>query len=57
MNDEGNLSIFQEKFHFPLTNQEYANLKSQFVISSLNHGGRRTPPNAFTTISQCSLLS
>jgi hypothetical protein len=37
---------FPEDFMFQLTNQEVANLKSQFVISSW--GGRRAAPYAFT---------
>ena len=48
-----NLSRFPEKFRFQLTKEEYANLKSQSAISSLNrngntYGGRRTLPYAFT---------
>ncbi|HNW81662.1 MAG TPA: ORF6N domain-containing protein [bacterium] len=37
---------FPNSFKFTLSNQEVANLKSQFVISSW--GGRRTNPTAFT---------
>lgn len=37
---------FPQDFAFQLTNQEVANLKSQFVISSW--GGARTNPYAFT---------
>jgi hypothetical protein len=33
---------------FQLTPAEYANLRSQTVISSLAHGGRRARPYAFT---------
>ncbi len=43
-----NLFRFPEDFMFSLTNQEFRNLKSQFVISSLSWGGRRSPPLAFT---------
>src|SRR5262245_20835994 len=41
---------FPPDFAFQLSNQELANLKSQFVISSLQppHGGRRHNPFAFT---------
>lgn len=41
-----NLDRFPPDFMFQLTNQEFANLKSQFVTSSW--GGRRTAPYAFT---------
>jgi len=41
-----NSERFPEDFMFQLTNQEIANLKSQFVISSW--GGRRAAPYAFT---------
>ncbi|NWG87364.1 MAG: ORF6N domain-containing protein [Hydrogenophilaceae bacterium] len=41
-----NLDRFPPDFMFQLANQELANLKSQFVISSW--GGRRTAPYAFT---------
>lgn len=37
---------FPNDFMFQLTNEEFANLKSQFVISSW--GGRRAAPYAFT---------
>lgn len=48
-----NISRFPERFRFQLTKDEYANLKSQNAISSLNnngntYGGRRTLPYAFT---------
>ena len=33
---------------FQLSIDEFANLRSQFVISSAGHGGRRTAPYAFT---------
>lgn len=39
---------FPDDFMFQLTNQEVKNLRSQSVISSSGHGGRRTPPYAFT---------
>lgn len=39
---------FPADFMFALTNQEFGNLKSQFVISSSSWGGRRKPPLAFT---------
>lgn len=42
-----NRSRFPEDFMFQLTTEEWDNLKSQFATSSL-HGGRRTPPYAFT---------
>jgi hypothetical protein len=41
-----NLSRFPEDFMFQLNEEEFVNLKSQFVTSSW--GGRRTPPYAFT---------
>jgi hypothetical protein len=41
-----NKERFPPSFNFILTNQEFSNLKSQFVISSW--GGRRTNPYAFT---------
>ncbi len=41
-----NLDRFPEDFMFQLTQEEFANLKSQFVISSW--GGIRTAPYAFT---------
>ena len=47
-----NRSRFPEDFMFQLTRQEFANLRSQIVISSLatgrNYGGRRYAPYAFT---------
>ena len=33
---------------FQLSAEEFANLRSQSVISSAGHGGRRTAPYAFT---------
>ncbi len=41
-----NRDRFPPDFMFQLTNQEFAHLKSRFVISSW--GGRRTAPYAFT---------
>ena len=38
---------FPADFMFQLSADEWANLRSQFGISS-SHGGRRTPPYAFT---------
>lgn len=43
-----NLARFPADFMFQLTPEESANLRSQFVISSGGHGGRRTVPYAFT---------
>ena len=43
-----NLARFPEDFMFQLSAQEFANLRSQSVISSAGHGGRRTAPYAFT---------
>lgn len=43
-----NLNRFPEQFRFKLTPSETLNLKSQFVISSSNYGGRRVPIYAFT---------
>lgn len=42
-----NAERFPSDFMFQLTEDELANLRSQFVTSS-SHGGRRTPPYAFT---------
>ncbi len=41
-----NFERFPEDFMFQLTSEEFAILKSQFVIS--RWGGRRTPPYVFT---------
>lgn len=41
-----NMKRFPDDFMFELTNQEFNNLRSQFVISS--HGGSRYLPFAFT---------
>ena len=41
-----NLSRFPEDFMFQLSTEEFANLRSQTVISSARHGGRRTAPYA-----------
>jgi len=49
-----NIARFPEKFCFQISNEEYENLKSQLVISSLekekdeNYGGRRTLPYVFS---------
>ena len=42
-----NKNRFPGDFMFQLNNQEFANLRSQFVISR-GHGGRRVAPYAFT---------
>ncbi len=39
---------FPADFMFLLTKEEYENLRSQIATSSLNHGGRRYLPYAFT---------
>ena len=44
-----NVQRFPEDFMFQLTSEEFENLKSQFVTSSLsNYGGRRKLPFVFT---------
>ena len=43
-----NADRFQVDFAFQLTLQEAANLRSQIVISSSTHGGRRYLPYVFT---------
>lgn len=45
-----NLNRFPEHFRFQLTEEEYENLRSQFVTSSedSSHGGRRYMPYVFT---------
>jgi len=44
-----NIERFPEDFMFQLTEEEYENLRSQIVTSSLEqHGGRRYIPFAFT---------
>lgn len=43
-----NAHRFPYDFLFSLTRAEYKNLRSQNVISSLAHGGRRYLPHAFT---------
>lgn len=45
-----NSKRFPERFRFQLTEEEYKNLRSQFVTSSEDnaHGGRRYMPYAFT---------
>ena len=44
-----NQQRFPESFRFQLTDKEYMNLKSQFVISS-SWGGRRSLPYVFTKV-------
>jgi len=43
-----NLDRFPDDFMFQLTKEEYENLKSQIATSSLEHGGVRKMPYAFT---------
>lgn len=43
-----NSNRFPADFRFSVTADEYENLRSQNVISSSSHGGRRYLPNAFT---------
>ena len=43
-----NIRRFPTDFMFPLSEQEFIILKSQFAISSSGWGGRRSPPLAFT---------
>jgi phage regulator Rha-like protein len=43
-----NAKRFPADFMFQLTEGEWKNLISQFVISSLRHGGRRVAPYVFT---------
>ena len=45
-----NIKRFPESFRFQLTEDEYANLRSQFVTSNQKgqHGGRRYLPYVFT---------
>ena len=43
-----NAERFPKDFAFQLDTEEFANLKSQIVISSSGHGGRRSLPWAFT---------
>jgi ORF6N domain len=43
-----NISRFPEDFMFQLTAAEWAVLRSQFVTSKLQHGGRRFAPYVFT---------
>jgi ORF6N domain len=43
-----NRERFPNDFMFQLTVEDFANLKSQIVISSRGWGGRRSPPYAFT---------
>ena len=43
-----NIDRFPADFMFQLNRQEHQNLKSQIVISSSEHGGRRALPAVFT---------
>jgi len=43
-----NSERFPDDFMFQLNKEEYENLKSQIATSSLEHGGRRYMPYAFT---------
>lgn len=43
-----NRTRFPEDFSYQITGQELINLRSQFVTSSSNYGGRRYPPRVFT---------
>src|SRR5258707_9468326 len=43
-----NVGRFPEDFMFQLTAAEWAVLRSQFVTSKLQHGGRRYTPYVFT---------
>lgn len=43
-----NIERFPEEFRFQLTEYEFENLRSKFVASSENYGGRRYMPFAFT---------
>lgn len=43
-----NAKRFPADFMFQLSTEEFSGLKSQSVISSGGHGGRRTPPLVFT---------
>jgi hypothetical protein len=43
-----NIDKFPEDFMFQLTQEEFANLKSQIATSSLGWGGRRKAPLVFT---------
>jgi hypothetical protein len=42
------LARFPEDFMFQVSADEFDDLRSQSVISSAGHGGRRTAPYAFT---------
>ncbi len=39
---------FPERYSFQLSENEWDILRSQFVTSSVSHGGRRYPPRVFT---------
>ena len=49
-----NLARFPSDFMFQLSAEEFANLRSQSVISSASHGGRRTAPT-FSTQGQTTI--
>ena len=52
-----NIERFPDDFMFELTLNEAANLKSQIVTSSYEHGGRRKPTRAFTELGVAMLSS
>lgn len=43
-----NIERFPDEFRFQLTEEEFNNLRSQFVTSRFEHGGRRYLPYVFT---------
>ena len=43
-----NIKRFPSSFRFQLSKKEWENLRSQFVTSSLSHGGRRYLPHVYT---------
>ena len=45
---KSNSERFPSDFVFQLTQEEFDNLRSQSATSSQGHGGRRTPPYAFS---------
>jgi ORF6N domain len=52
-----NQKRFPDDFMFQIALSEASNLKSQFVISSFEHGGRRHSPYAFTELGVAMLSS
>lgn len=52
-----NLARFPEEFRFQLTNQEYENLRSQFVTSGSGCGRQRTPSVRFPRTTGLTILS